>query len=944
LWLFRDITVVVILTITVKTNGEYKNMLNKNNNMFNKNLVSKAIIVALGSMVISMNSYAAEVTEEEATEVIVVTGMLSSIREATRIKRDSSGVVDAIAAEDIGKFPDTNLAESLQRITGVSIDRSGGEGQQVSVRGMGPSFNSVLLNGRQMPNSGQGRAFNFNDIAAEMVRGVEVYKTPSAAMQSGGIGATINIKTAKPLDIGDKMAGTLKFASDVDAGSVTPQASALFSTVINDNFGILAAGSYSKRDSVEDQVRVTKWLVDPEVPNIDQSANTKDHYFVPQQAAYAQREDTRTRINGNLGFQYAPTDNFIASVDLQYSDFEIARKAEEVATWFSPNGAQSMVTDTTGTVIEYDQGMSAVDFFTSRPVWRTVNQSAALNLDWDISDYSNLVFEHSEATAKFNPDGEYGGDQTDVQIDTQWGFKVAGDLAFPTFNTDDYSTDAAAKLRTWVNEIYANSNTDDISQTRLDYSYDADDSVSLSAGVMYTDQTKDITFSDNSDDGGATWSDFAWGSYGSRDVADEDYTWNSLPSDFMSDYSGSEAFAAQNPGIFSFDPILTRAHWLADVNEDANYFAPAERASSYNINEETIAAYVEVTNESDIAGKPLTVVAGVRYEHTSIDSTGNEGTLISLTYVDGTENMGKTFDDVTSYSEQADYSVLLPNLAIKLEATDDVVVRFAASRTLSRPSLASMTSVRSIDTTRPGGLLFGKAGNPGLKPYLSDNVDLSTEWYINDFDYISATLFVKNVSNFVVDGVMNETINGVTDPSTLPNPVAGDTGGDIADFQITRPVNGDDAQIHGYELAAQHAFGESGFGAMANATFVFTDTEFDIDNVTQTFAITGLSHSANLIGYFEKNGFQARIAYNWRDEFLQRFGQTSQVTTEPTIVDAYGQIDISASYDITENMSVFVEGINITDEGARSHGRYATQLVEATRAGARYALGIRASF
>jgi len=412
----------------------------------------------------------------------------------------------------------------------------------------------------------------------------------------------------------------------------------------------------------------------------------------------------------------------------------------------------------------------------------------------------------------------------------------------------------------------------------------------------------------------------------------------------MSDYSGSEAFAAQNPGIFSFDPILTRAHWLADVNEDANYFAPAERASSYNINEETIAAYVEVTNESDIAGKPLTVVAGVRYEHTSIDSTGNEGTLISLTYVDGTENMGKTFDDVTSYSEQADYSVLLPNLAIKLEATDDVVVRFAASRTLSRPSLASMTSVRSIDTTRPGGLLFGKAGNPGLKPYLSDNVDLSTEWYINDFDYISATLFVKNVSNFVVDGVMNETINGVTDPSTLPNPVAGDTGGDIADFQITRPVNGDDAQIHGYELAAQHAFGESGFGAMANATFVFTDTEFDIDNVTQTFAITGLSHSANLIGYFEKNGFQARIAYNWRDEFLQRFGQTSQVTTEPTIVDAYGQIDISASYDITENMSVFVEGINITDEGARSHGRYATQLVEATRAGARYALGIRASF
>ncbi|EIK46247.1 TonB-dependent receptor [Cellvibrio sp. BR] len=176
--------------------------------------------------------------QDQALEEIVVTGYKAGLKGALDTKRDSNDAVDAISSEDIGKFPDTNLAESLQRITGVSIDRSGGEGRQVTVRGLGPQFNTVLFNGRQMPNPNASRGFNFDTVAAEMVSGVEVYKTSTAATQSGGIGATINVKTAKLLDLGTKFAGSVKGLNETNLDDITPAISGLISTKFNDNFSV----------------------------------------------------------------------------------------------------------------------------------------------------------------------------------------------------------------------------------------------------------------------------------------------------------------------------------------------------------------------------------------------------------------------------------------------------------------------------------------------------------------------------------------------------------------------------------------------------------------------------------------------------------------------------------------------------------------------------------
>ena len=261
---------------------------------FTKTRIATSVSLVLGMSAVPAIS-AAEESAEAAVEVITVTGMRSSIKESTRLKRDATGVVDAISAEDIGKFPDTNLAESLQRITGVSIDRSNGEGSRVTVRGFGPQYNMSTLNGRAMastslPDGGcasDTRAYDFQNLASDAVKSVEVYKTANAAAASGGIGATININTAKPLDnpgfvasIGGKalmdtsVRGGVRDYSD----KVTPELSGLLSwTDEEEMFGASFTGSFSQRDSSSTSAQVAQWrnsIFDGTVPDMIPDTST----------------------------------------------------------------------------------------------------------------------------------------------------------------------------------------------------------------------------------------------------------------------------------------------------------------------------------------------------------------------------------------------------------------------------------------------------------------------------------------------------------------------------------------------------------------------------------------------------------------------------------------------------------------------------------------------
>ena len=317
-----------------------------------RNLMLGASIVALtgaGSIAQAQDT----TTTDDSMDEIVVTGIRQSLKQSMDVKKNAKGIVDAITAEDIGKFPDTNLAESLQRIPGVSIDRVNGEGASVTVRGWGADYNLVTFNGRVMPTSsigdGASRSFDFGNLASEAIASVEVFKTSKVGVASGGAGATINIKTTQPLEINDRVATIgVKGVYDtgqIDSNKITPEISGLYADkFMDDRLGVAVSGSYQLREGGVTQSNVGwrdgylgsedfggEWgrLPSATGPNswnfndgiVNRPGDT-DVYEVPQNADYALTDFKRERINGQLVLQYDISDRLRATGDFTYSSNE----------------------------------------------------------------------------------------------------------------------------------------------------------------------------------------------------------------------------------------------------------------------------------------------------------------------------------------------------------------------------------------------------------------------------------------------------------------------------------------------------------------------------------------------------------------------------------------------------------------------------------------------
>ncbi|HET6592923.1 MAG TPA: TonB-dependent receptor plug domain-containing protein, partial [Xanthomonadales bacterium] len=318
---------------------------------------------------------AQDAEEAGVMEEVMVTGIRRSLSDSAAIKRDADGVVDALSAEDIGKFPDTNLAEAMSRITGVSIDRTSpggppGEGQRITVRGIGPDYNLVLLNGRQMPGAtildtdpSSSRAFDFSNLASEAVSGVDVYKTSMANIPTGGIGATVNIRTARPLDIGERaMSFGAKGVYDdsTQDASWTPEVSGIYSDVFADGkFGIALTGIYQDREFGANQANTSDgWRFIPAGGGgwgeLNPGSNPADIindprpdslYGVPQHLRYSIQDIERQRTNGQLVMQWRPVENFTATLDYTYSELEIETRRSETSVWFNFGPSASEWTD-----------------------------------------------------------------------------------------------------------------------------------------------------------------------------------------------------------------------------------------------------------------------------------------------------------------------------------------------------------------------------------------------------------------------------------------------------------------------------------------------------------------------------------------------------------------------------------------------------------------------
>lgn len=887
--------------------------------------------------------------QESPYELILVKGIRGSMQRTMDIKQASEGVVDAISAEQIGKFPDQNLAESLQRITGVSIDRSEGEGQFVTVRGFGPQFNTVLLNNRKLATDNLGREFSFDTLPSELVSAVSVYKTFSADQTSGGIGSTINIKTARPLSKrGFNVAGSISLLHDTNSQENTPQGTVLVSHS-NEKFGWLVSLSQQKRRARIDEAQTDGWLLNTDIPT-DQIVSNSDNIFVPRNYDQRVRFDHRQRTSGTLVLQYRPTPDLDISLDYFRSEFDIRTESSSMGHWFTSSNLENVVTDENGTVLQFEQNIGHATDFHARTFDRLSSLSAyGINLDWQMTKSLKLGLDLSLSEATI--DDKTGAanslslvgylnrskfDHTaNNQLPSIGGFEDADptiiDAMGNTSGVSHYLDPANGKAHVMLRRGW--NIGDEIDQFRFDGEWDSGSKnvTVIRFGLMSTRQIKQNQRWDNEKD--AVHCTFC-GYYAEPDLPDSFQSEFFAGNQFLSGLSGHQNIPKRwlkhsGQQLFSF------LESYSDID-----FSAVQRNNSFTIEEQVLGAYFEASYQLELMDMPLYLLAGLRYEGTDIDVTWSETTLQGLTILDQTE-LGQITSTPITVSQQSSYNNWLPNLTVKLDLSDDIVARAAYSHSITRPTMTQMSPNIVINTTRQGGDLRASTGNLELEPFESTNLDLGLEWYYADSSYLSINYFRKSVDNFIVNRSSDFVFVGVTDPSTGSDPTAKDDLDVVAVFDMTQPTNGETATVFGWEFAIQHHF-DSGFGVLANMTKVDSNAQLDRNNVTQAFALTGLSDSQNLVAYYENDPIQVRISWNNRDEFLQSLVQSQG--SEPTFVERYHQLDMSASYAISEHLSITFEGINLTEEYVIKHGRYSNQLLLAQAPGARYSIGIRGNW
>ncbi|MEQ1547061.1 MAG: TonB-dependent receptor [Chakrabartia sp.] len=967
-------------------------------------------VSALALMCLSSAAFAQQAPQEAAVsegDEIIVTGIRASLRDSAEIKREALGVVDAISAEDIGKFPDTNLAESLQRITGVSIDRNSGEGSTVTVRGFGPDFNLVLLNGRQMPASSLGsgvpasRSFDFGNLASEGVAGVEVYKSGRANLPTGGIGSVINIKTPRPLDRpgfrGSFGAKAVLDTSSFGGTEITPEVSGIISDTFADGkIGILASGSYQRRKSSQAQFNAgwregyigseNNWGSlaqpgDPRFANITNRPGPNDTYQVTQNAGYDFTDSDRERINGQLVIQVKPTDNLTAVVDYTYSQNTIDARTSSIGVWFNHDQTTSSWTagPAAGPNFYSEVFGPGKDLAITGAVAanRSVNKSIGGNIQWDGPGALRLTLDAHHSTAESKPTSPYGSNIAvgsaifgvrSQSVDFTHGVPVISVTMYPGSEINAGNIRPAgnafrnAYMRDEINEISAKGS----------YEFDASFIKSLDFGVTLTENKVRSAFGNLQND---TWG----GTLSAADTPDNLYAIVGLPNR-LAGMEGSNGtgiipnyFEVNTPALI--DLLESRINICSGSGDALPGTCLAKFTVDRRVRERTIAPYIQSSHEFDIGGNAGHLRLGLRYEKTKIDSSALVPIPVRTVWTGGNETAivyGSASDFVALKGQ---YENWLPAIDFDMEPINNVKFRASYSHTITRPDYASLQGGTTLVSPIRIGGSTGAIGNPDLLPYKSKNVDLSAEWYYNEESYVSVGFFHKEVANFINNNTVNLPAFGLTNAAAGPRAAAARTalgaaaspaailayiaanfpttidpatGGVIGqstdplvNFVITQPVNSDQkANLHGWEFALQHRLWETGLGVILNYTVVKSDTKYDntLGYRTSQFAVNGVSNSANAVLYYDKNGFQARIAYNWRDEFLSGYD------FDPYYVEAFGQFDVSASYEFKKGLTAFVEGINITNADRRGHRRNDQTVFFAGPGYARYAAGVRFSF
>lgn len=952
----------------------------QSNIRFKKRLLASCVAAA-----ISANAVAQDLEE------VVVTGIRASLQQASDLKRNSNVIQDSIVAEDIGKFPDQNVAESLQRVTGVSISRAAGEGSQISVRSFGPQFNIVKLNHRTLATTTGERSFDFQLLPSELIGGADVIKSPTADLSAGSIGAYVNVRTPRPLENpGFHAAAAVKVNYQDLAEEVNTEFSGLISnTFADDTIGVLFGATFKETDNRIDNYRATHWneysnsgfgFPIPNTLGEDGQPTTLAGSRGPGRSIFTMNDENRQRSGAIAVFQWEPSGNFSTTVDLLHTKLDLERLGAglQVPLQHESKYTRAVVSNT-GTLLEATIADTDLEMNVDYALQELTTNAFGVN---SVYTQGALTLEFDAANSKAESDWE--GDNTTALHYTMYdgnGNIVPSEIILDYRNdVPDLRTTGGldvldiSKVRSAWQRYAASDVEDEVTELKLDALYEIDAGVvqSVKAGVAYEDRTisfKGFGTEFDAVTGGATWNGAGmWIGDGS--------TWGGpstigvLPgsvltlsdSNYMGGVSGNfprqwvelanhQAYRAATQAylenLIATDPAQA---WRADIVNAGWDTTYQDAAGSYSNSEENTSAFVMVNLEGEFWSGNV----GVRYVDITNTAAGSASLIEELQLDEGASTLPDLVINTATTSRvphavESSEQHVLPSLNLKLDLGGGHILRTAAGKTISRPNLRDAGVNYSESPGVNTSVVRITGGNPELKSYEVTQFDFGYEFYAENDNAYSVAYFYKDITNFISTLTTVGPWGGPVQPELA---AAYAENGDFVQYNSTRRHNRDGGVIQGIELGALHYFSYlpgfwNGFGVQANYTYSDSEDK-DATPINQPLvpepgsALEGFAkHSYNIIAFYDKDAFQARLAYNWRDSFMaSRSGDGLQ----PRYTEDYGQLDLSMSYDITDSMTVSFEANNLTNETRLEYlgQRDRVSLVEMT--GRRYLFGMRTSF
>jgi len=854
------------------------------------------------------------VAEQAGAGEIVVTGLRESLRRAVDIKRAAENIVDSIVADDIGKLPDQNIAEAIQRIPGVTISRDNGEGQFITVRGLGPAFSTALYNGRILATENQGREFSFDILPAELINRVDVSKTPLASQIDGGIAATVDMYTARPFDFGDtKVVISSQANYDKLSGKFSPQASGLVSKTLADGrIGILAAVAYIDRKIEGRRIFTDGWEANQSLDfNKDGRADLTG-VSLPTYVEYGVNNTTRNRLSGLATVQWKPTDTIVLTADGLYSKLDVNDDNKVFFVFGGPGDITAATVDANNTITSYT-GIASGPTITNqvRPRLAETYQGG-LNLEWKPSSEISGLLDLSYSRATDNTGGNQAWFEANL---AQPGYSPAG-VRF------SLSPDGLP-VYTGLGDILDTSNaragyltfegvsiSDRIYQLNSQVKYEADAGIfrSLTTGANYVDRQKE-RFSFKTPDalqsvfGGVR---YPQNLFGTPADASDFFDVGMFPGGFPA-YSVADlqAFLLSEATInATANPAATRAALAVNGGTLDVALVPSNSGSA---REKTISTFAQAAFGGDFGTRSWAANVGVRFTKTDVTSRGFGQEILSITTPAGLDPI-VNLSPPRPISATASYAEVLPSANAKVDVFRNVVFQAAVAKTLTRATLSDLLLIRNINP-RPRERAITD-GNPGLLPIIGWNYDAALTWYLDRSSFLSVALFQKDLKN------ISETVTSTIQVLGL-------------DFRRTRPENVGDETFRGIEFSGQYTFTGlpsplDGLGVQANISLVEPDAT-----------------TYNVVGFYEKGPLQARIAYNYRNSYQQ----TEQGNRgQPVNVAAYGIWDASINYALTENVTLFAQGLNLFNEKTFLFSVFKERTIAYETYGPRFALGVRANF